>query len=1067
MNRAVPFFIFTFILSIWIVIMVTGVTEVWAKNIAGRLVLAHGLVEYSLNRGDIWTPVTDKMYFVEGTMIRTAEKSEAAIILKDRSQIRMGEKSVLNLKTAGSSPGEKSLKRSVLDFIKGKLWFRNKRRTKKPLFETPVITGSIRGTELFLDVDEDGSTQFFVLEGRLLCENDLGRAVITRGEKVVTNRGSAPEVVKVLRPDDSVHWLLITPRLTGPGEVKAPDKAIAALDLLMKNQTSKAFALATQAVDENHDSASARVILATLYQKNGKFETGLKVARQALQLDPASAPALARCVELLLGLNDVTDAEKLMDGFSGDDGPVVRMLKGYIALIHHDPKGAKIQFQRAITFSPGFSEAYLGLGLAQYVMGESQKALKNLEYASLLNPLAAYPHNYLGKALLETGERHEAEAELLRAVELDPNDPTPHLYLAALQADSFRPGEAVKSYARAMELNNNRLVTRSSYLLDGDRAVKNINMAWSLGQLGLNNWASYVGDWAVWLDPSASGAYMFRSVKSIVTDDVDPATLGDTRREMLLKPVNANTYVTYSDYYSLLEKPALTLSIAGEAGSHETAGFDTTLYGGMNKTAYFSNLVYGYDGGDLGNHTDSSDLRGSASFKSDLSNGHEILGEILAGSIDKGDETLLQNGWLHPQNIESDTDYLSAMAGYHWRHGPRDDRHLLFMAQVQKKNFDSDENRNLEHLSISHPDRNALLHNETSHDSNSLRLDAAELFRISSHRFTLGGAWQTEDIQWKNRQNISFVSDSIPDQINKISGDYNMGEQKNYDYNMGEQRVYMRDVWFITPGLMLDMNMAWSKMHNVDKRKANGFKDINEWLPGLGFAWTFSKSNRLRAAWFREIQPDYLIGTLQPVETAGFKRITSILPGTYGDRSSVAWDCNWKKEMFTSVSLFRERKHYPKAFFPISSENAAWLDEDRNGLAVIYEAMIFSQMGISLTYDWMKISPDGIDGERIDQEIKTRLIWIHPSGLSFEIGLWYVDQDGKEALDLDGKKDDSFLLSDIMVKKSFNNKKVMVYLDVANLGDKKYCYLLRETVKNRVQLPAQTRTITVGCRVNF
>ena len=85
----------------------------------------------------------------------------------------------------------------------------------------------------------------------------------------------------------------------------------------------------------------------------------------------------------------------------------------------------------------------------------------------------------------------EAEAELLRGIDLDPRDPTPHLYLAALKADDFRPGEAVLSYFRALDLNDNRLVERSSYLLDGDRAVKNINMAWSLGQLGLFGWAGF------------------------------------------------------------------------------------------------------------------------------------------------------------------------------------------------------------------------------------------------------------------------------------------------------------------------------------------------------------------------------------------------------------------------------------------------------------------------------------------------------------------------------------------------------------------------------------------------
>ena len=1050
MHRFVNFF-----LGLIFIFMVFFPCSIHAEESGARLVLVKGLVEFSRDNGKIWQVAPSGMFFPEGSMVRTGTLSGAAIMLSDRSQIRLGENAVLRIKSAGFPPGmeEGRLKRSILEFIKGKLWFRNKRKVEKPIFETLVVTGSIRGTELFIAVDPDGSTRFVVLEGVLLCENQAGRAEVIRGEEAVIGTSGKPRVLPMLHPEESVQWLLLTPRLKGPGEETVPLKARTALDYLLKNKTDKAFTLALEAVEEKPDSASAHVILATLYQKKGKFEMGLAKARKALNLDHASVPALIRCVELALGLDRNREAGHLLADFPGDD-PVIEMLRGYLFLKEQAFAKAARTFEKALRAAPELARAHLGLGLASHALGEFGKALEYFETASLLNPLAAYPHHYLGKALLEAGEREEAEAELLRGIDLDPRDPTPHLYLAALKADDFRPGEAVLSYFRALDLNDNRLVERSSYLLDGDRAVKNINMAWSLGQLGLFGWAGFHGDRAVWLDPSAPGGYMFRSVRTILTQDVNPATLGDVRRETLLKPVNSNTYMSYNDYYSLLEQPEIKLTFAAEAGSRDSWGVDGRINGGMGRTAFYSGLVLESVEGTGGDDTERQTGRGDVSLKFNLGRGHELMGEVMAGEKEQGDPLLKQNGFLTPRDMEDDTDYLAGMAGYHWRHGPMENRHLLVMPQYRVRRHETLETKLMDRY-IADPEVEELYNGKLEADNRAFRLDVLELLRIDSHRLALGGAFQTQDREWESHQEVSFSPGSYRDYILESDGE---GEQ-------GEERLFLRDIWFARPELMVDMGLAWAEMDDWDRRHGDYPQDVDSWLPSLGIAWDVNPVSRLRAAWFRELQPDYLNGSLQPVETAGFKRLTGATPGTLGWVGALAWDAVWGRKQFTSLSYTLEDRHYSDVVNnSMAWKDTDWLDERIRHLSLTWEILLTSQVGLSLSMARMEVDPEQVDGHLVDHEIRLGVSWVHPSGLELESSLWYVDQDGRDALDFEGE--DSFLIGNLTLKKSFRNKRVTLYLSLENFGDETFFYIPREAGE-AAQLPYQGSLAVLGCRFNF
>ncbi|OCC15165.1 iron dicitrate transport regulator FecR [Dissulfuribacter thermophilus] len=381
----------------------------WAGIKAGEVVWIKGTLEASYDRGTSWNAIKLHQELTQGICLRVSKDSEAAILLRDGSQIRLRQRSIFCLKQAGPIPDTDISNKGVYQLHRGSLWFRNKRRVPKPIFETPVVTASIRGTEMAVTVaDKTGDTQVVVLEGTVRCSNELGEGIIKRGQMATIIKGKGPDIVKILNPEDSVQWLLLTPKITGPSDLTAKGseaKAIAmaktALDLLIRNRANEALATVQKAEELSKLPAAVHVAKATILQSFGKLDEALVEAKQALKIDPHSIPALLRTVELFLGLDRIEEAESLLNNFDASADPRIYLQKGYICLIKLDSVKAAKYFKKALSMRPDLASAHLGLGLALYYQGKTNEGLESMERACLLEPLSAYPHYYLGKAHMD------------------------------------------------------------------------------------------------------------------------------------------------------------------------------------------------------------------------------------------------------------------------------------------------------------------------------------------------------------------------------------------------------------------------------------------------------------------------------------------------------------------------------------------------------------------------------------------------------------------------------------------------------------------------------------------
>ncbi len=1024
-------------------------TSVSFAEEAAVLISSKGSVLISENGQDDWIKAVSGISIQEGWYVKVGKDSEAALMLKDRSQIRLRDNSTICLKESGSAPGEKKQKKGLLRFFKGEFWMRNKRKVIKPDIHTASLNMSIRGTELRVTVSPDGETRVTALEGEILCENELGSTIIARGLEAVARKGEAIETHKLINPDNSVQWLLVTLNVVGPrDEFPTTSKAIRAvelsrnsMDLLSENQMGKAHEKALEAINTSPDTASANIAMATILQVQGKLEDAFTFALKGSQIDPDSEPALFRNIELLLGLNRTKDAEHLWNSFKAKRTSISYMLKGYIHLLKQESLLAEQTFHTAISMEKEISRAWVGLGLAMYAQGKIDQGLDKLEIASLLNPLSAFPHNNLGKALYEAKEYKEAENEFIRASLLDPNDPTPYLYLAIMAQDNFEPVKSIKQLKKALEMNDNRFVSRSRFLLDMDRSVKNINLAAAMSALGLNEWGRHIGNKAVWQDNSNSSAYTFRASEALSLQRVDVSTLSDLKRAELLKPVNSNTYPSFTDYYSLLELPEHNQSLEVYGGIDETFGTSLTFQGGKKNHSYLGSAHFDRTDGPF-DQTGSSSGYLNIKYKTEPVFNHQFNVGILGGKGTHEDLRPLQNGFAQPNDDDTDYDFFNISTGYHWTISSEQD--LLVSLQYQDRDSGILKNR------LVTPNWGSQFNwsNSFFQDDKRYRAEVIDLIKFKNHKLSIGGTLGRRERNIDDFQTFQFyypINTSLP--INN----YTKPEDT-------EIKVFAKDLWTISDNLMLDLGLGWCRFD------ADGKNDISRLLPQIGAAWGLRGNNLVRAAYFKEIQPDYLSSTLQPVEVAGFSTVTGVPSGTLTELYGIALERQWATRYFTSIDIQMKKKEYNSPYLPHPDLSSGWFKEETKSLGFTLEYILSDRHAVSFTQRFKKIEPETPGFDRKDSETGIRFTCVYPFGLSFQTAWWFVDQQFDTSTT--GVNGDNFVIGSISARQSLYNKKLELFFNIDNILGKKFNYVPEEPTET-LQLPWQGIFFMAGFRVNF
>lgn len=989
-----------------------------------------------------------------GSCIQVSAASEAALMLSDRSQIRLDQNARFCLNIRGSAPEERSFQQGENSLTSGRLWLRNKRQGSKPAIKTVNAIIGIRGTEMNILVDPvNSTTEVTALEGGIEASNRLGDAVrIGRGEQLSILAQEKPVVVTLISPDETAQWLLTTPEIVGPADREGVDErgkealliARQAIDKLLENHLEEALQLAEEALRLAPNRATPHVAMATILQVKGEFTEALSHAREGQKLDSRSIPAQLRATELLLGLDRIVEAEEGVHLFQGEEDGRIQMQRGFILLLRSQPEEAIAYFTSAIEAEPSLAKAYLGLGLARYRDNSAEKPamLDAFEKASLLEPLAAYPHNYLGKALYVEREHNEAQVEFSRAAQLDPYDPTPHLYLSLIHADNNRHGRAIDEMLQSIALNDNRMASRSRFLLDRDAAVSNLSLAQSFARLGLTEWAHALGAKAIRYDAANSAAYRFRANQATVLSQITPALLGDLMRAHLLQPVNSNTFASHEDYLSLLESPAHHLGAFFAGGNSDT--LQTTLWskGGDAHSSHMIELSHTHNDGFQ--EVDHEKARGGlVRYKQPLEGG--------AGSI-----------FIEGLSMRGERGDLSS------RSDP-----------TQSINPNFEEQWALNHLTLG-------VHNKLEGAKNllaTLQHDANE--NLASNLFVQSGInidtdenstverWRGEFLLLDRplpNLNIEYGANLENSERGKAfvveTGFPFLDQQIDKTNSEKDFRLFGDLTLNLFGEHSLEAGVSWVSIDGCTQlAMGDGCWSRSQLIPRLGWNHELSESSTLHGVYFEQIQPSILSGGLQRNEIAGSPLILGQPRGLFINHTSLALERQWGHSWYTRAELLREKLESPQATINSTSAVAIeWEKEERSGVELSLEGLLSERWGLGAGVRYLTVEPSVAANERKDLESSLTLTYLSPDAWRGQLNLWFVNQNYRQ--NSSSLSDSRFLIPSLSFEKDISGKQGLLFFRLENPLSQEYRYQSLDPLDS-LQKPWQKIRTLAGLRWTF
>lgn len=483
-----------------------------------RLLSTSGTVEYQSAAAEEWFRARILQDLFLRDSLRTAERSRAAVLFFDETQVRLGPNAHLTVEDREDAEG------SVFNLLEGEGWFRTRRGGADLRVRTPAATAAVRGTEFGVRIDDDGATTVTVLEGVVDLSNDAGTVRVAAGEEGFARPGEAPTRRVVLNPEEAVQWIIYYPFVPSYSDYP-PGPAIEAL---RAGEPEKALSFA----GASDDADASAVVRMLAYLELGDLEAALAVIPEEEDGSDGTSPG---------------PALEPVGSFRADS----LAHAGLVRLVIGDPAAALRFFDRALAADPSNLFAH---GYRAFL--ELYRNDRSAAEACALRLLDLHPESVL--ANLVAGEIAQAgfdleRADLLYAVALrsDPDNPRALLNRARIAFGSDRPEEA------------RRLVDRAAAAHPGLAGVESLRGYLAFAE-GDRNEATVHFRRALELEPELAEAYLGLGLAHFQAGDREQG-LFDMLAATLLEP-RISLYQSYlAKAYFELRRPAEALAVIATA----------------------------------------------------------------------------------------------------------------------------------------------------------------------------------------------------------------------------------------------------------------------------------------------------------------------------------------------------------------------------------------------------------------------------------------------------------------------------------------------------------------------
>jgi tetratricopeptide (TPR) repeat protein len=918
------------------------------------LLTKENIVDVALH-GAAWSGAIVGQTLAIHDRIRTGEDSRATVRLSDLTVLRIDENSEDEIEPP-PEPGVKA----TLNIKQGSTYFFSREKSRELRIETPAANGATRGTEFVVTVGANGKTTVTMLDGELEFFNAQGSVLIHNGEQANAEPGRKPTKTAVIEAINVIQWCLYYPGVLDLNELgfsaarRASNASLAAYtegDLLAALKTYRGGAgynadkvyhaglllavgqvpKADRLLGEVSPGTPGREALLTLIaavtlkarpnveaprtasdwiaesyyrQSRADLPGALEAAQRAAEIDPSFGFAWTRVAELQFSFGRIPQSKEALEkGLSlSSRNPAAHSLRGFLFSAENRLNDAKMSFENAMAIDGALGDAWLGHGLCLIRQGEAEPGRRDLQVAAALEPNRSFFHSYLGKAFSKVGNEHKARLELDRAKQLDPRDPTPWLYSAIENRLDNRINEAVRDLETSIELNDNRLIYRSQFLLDQDRAVRSANLAAIYQDDGMEDVSVREATRGVESDYSDASSHLF--LANTYNELRDPERI-NLRYETpwfnelllanLLAPVGGgplSQYVSEQEYSKLFEADRFGISSTSSYFSTGEIRETASQYGIFGNVSYSLDTEFQYNNG-LRPNNEITRSESYAEVKLQLTLQDSIFLQTKYTDIREGDlfQYYDQNSFapgLHFRELQQPGLIL---AGYHHQWAPGVHTLVLVGRLADEISFD-DLNRKKDAdafdpaTGLPNVSRSLIfLQNPAGKfvgaffDPLDLRYhntfttytgEVSQIWESDSNTLIFGARFQGGDFH---------TSDRLDNPAEFASFFMMPAAAQDFDTSLHRETLYIYDTWRPFRSLSITGGVAYDWLqYPTDYRNPpilNSESSRNHVSPKAGLIWNPSGNLFLRAAYTRSlggVSFDESVG-LEPNQVAGFNQV--------------------------------------------------------------------------------------------------------------------------------------------------------------------------------------------------
>ena len=393
-----------------------------------------------------WLPAAIKQKLDAGSFVRTGDVSQMALLLKDQTQLRLNQNSMLQIKEVALSGAP-----TRLELNQGRAWTQSKRKAvtaaREPVvtIQTPSAVAAIRGTDWELVVDKDGTSTLTVLSGEVELYNDQGRLAVRPNEQARAEPGKAPTKVLLTNARERVQWVTAYRPQPRRWLRQVPDSlkpVVAAIE-------AGRYADAMPALAAKRGSGQIEVALLLADMQLFLGNTVEAVALLEPHAGDARAAALLARAHLIADRGGEAKRVLAVARAKSQSDAELLLAEGDLARIEGDALGATAAFRQALSAEPKHAEAWFGIGRVEAEREAVKPGRQTLRQALALNPAGP---GYRGElATLETfaNEFAAAEQSFAEALAAQPDDYVALTGLGILRLKQGQPDAALEAFLKA------------------------------------------------------------------------------------------------------------------------------------------------------------------------------------------------------------------------------------------------------------------------------------------------------------------------------------------------------------------------------------------------------------------------------------------------------------------------------------------------------------------------------------------------------------------------------------------------------------------------------------------